>query len=631
MDNRFGAKDFFLMLLVLGVGVAVFLSMYQEDRRWEEIRTLNARVNEQTQILASINRRLESGLVVSNAPSQAGASSAGTAPARTERDESWARPGVPVTWPEPWEPVSDPRVFEDFASGGTLTEIFEGTPQKLTPYVYNDVYYARIVEEAVTEQLAMFDSATLEKKGVLAEAWQYDPNGMWLRVKIRDNARFSDGVPVTAEDVRWTVMDYVFNAELQADMFRSVMNVIKEVEVISEKVCEFRFHEPFFSNLTQALRNPILPKHFYSKFTAAQINEATGLLMGSGPYRFEKLSLEDQWKPPDDVVLVRNEQYWGRRPPPDRLRYSFISDNIARLTAFENGQGDIMRATPDQYRRKSEDPRFMERARPMAWTHMRSGYAFISWNAGERNGRPTPFADRRVRLAMTLSIDRERVNRDFYAGLGTVATGPFPPSQADPSIEPWPYDLEKAKALLAEAGWIDRDADGILENERGDEFEYEFLYSTGSTIGTPLSKYLVDQGARLGIRCKVRVVDWSAMEPIRNARDFDALTMAWSWSEPESDPNQIFHSSQIANQGDNWGQWNNPEADRLIELGRRTINDQERMQVWHQFHAVCHEEQPYTFLLEIPWIRFVSRRIHNVHPYPVSWDRREFFIPAELQ
>jgi peptide/nickel transport system substrate-binding protein len=647
MESRFALKDFLLLVIVLAVGVAVVLAMYQEDRRWAEARAMRDTLTEQTAMLANMQRRIEETQARvgdqasalkdiqdklargATLPAPASSSAAEARPGSTS--DSWARPGVPITRPRPWDVVKDPRAMPNYAEGGTLTEIFEGTPQKLTPYVYNDVYYARIVNEVVCESLAMFDSDSLKLRGWLAEAWQYDPEGMWLRVKIRDEARFSDGTPVTAEDVRYTYMDYVFNQEIQADVYRSQMNVVKGVKVISERVAEFEFVAPKFINLWGALRYGILPKHFYAQFTPSQINTSTGLLLGSGAYRVERPGLDGQWKPGEPLVLVRNEQYWGTRQPPDRLRYSFITDNVARLTEFENGRADIMRATPEQFRRKSQEPAFLEKNRAMAWTNMRSGYAFISWNCGERGGRPTPFSDKRVRQAMALMTDRDRINRDFYEGLAEVCVGPFPPSQSDPTVKPWPFDLDRARALLEEAGWKDRDGNGILENERGDEFAYEYTYATGSSLGEKVGKYLIDQGAKAGIKVTLRVTDWAAMQTMQDNKDFDALTLSWSWSNPESDPYQIFHSSQATNEGDNWGSWINPKADELIERGRRSVNEAERMQVWHELHRLIADEQPYMFLLNIPWIRFVSNRIENVHEHPVCWDRREFFIPRERQ
>lgn len=663
MESRFGLKDGVMLILVLAVGASVWLSMVQQDRYWPELKGLRDGVRDLSTQVGQLQRAIESqassappavpgpsdesvrelstkldaltalvrsGALSTPAPGSAAAQSPGAA-ASAPPGEPWARPGVPVTRPLAWTYNSDPSGRPDFAEGGTLTECYEGAPAKLTPYVYNDVYYSRIVEEVVCEQLAMYDAKTLEYRAWLAEAWQMDPGGLWMRVKIHDRARFSDGKPVTAEDVRYTFMDYVLNPELQSEMFKSEVAVVKDVLVISDKVVEFTFDEPKFNNKTAALRNPILPKHFYSAFTPAQINESTGLLVGSGPYRFERMDPNDQWTQPNPVVLVRNENYWGRRPPVERLRYTFITNNATRLVDFKSGNSDIIRAQPEQYHRESQDPEFAEKYKAIAWTNMRSGYAFVSWNCGERDGRLTPFHDKRVRQAMAHMIDIDRVNRDIYYDLATVATGPFPPSQGDPGIKPVAFDMERAKQLLTEAGWIDRNGNGVLENERGDEFKYEFLYASGSSIGPLLGQYLTDQGAKLGIKVSVKVTDWAAMESARNARDYDSLTMAWSWSNPESDPHQIFHSSQIQNQGDNWGQWNSPAGDALIDKARATVDDAERAKIWHEFNRLVYEEQPYLFLLKIPWIRFVSLRVENVNPYTVGFDRREIYIPKDRQ
>jgi len=544
------------------------------------------------------------------------------------RDISWARPDVEVTFPVPYTYVRNPENDPDFQTGGEFVEIFEAQFPKITPYLYSDVYGRRLVDGPVCEGLGRYDPDTLEWRGLLAEAWQYDPEGMWVRAKIHDNARFSDGVPVTAEDFRYTFHDLVFNQQIEAARFRSILNVIDRVEVIDDKVVEFHFVEPKFTNLTQALTMYVVPAHFYSQFQPSQLNQATGLMMGSGPYRLEVIDPDDQWSQGEDVVLVRNENYWRDvKPYFDRRRYTVVANNVARLTAYTNGEGDMMRATNEQYRNKTREPEFLEENYANAWINMRSGFGFIAWNCGERNGELTPFHDKRVRRAMTHLIDRERVLRDFAEGLGQIATGPFPPvsRQSNPNITPHEFSIETTEALLDEAGWIDRDGDGIRENEAGEPFEWEYTISNSSTFSDKIAQYLKDQCARVGIRCTIRKIDWAIFATTLDRRDFDAITMQWSNSSPESDPYQLWHSDSIANQGDNFTQWNNPEADRLIELGRITLDDDERMAVWHQLHAVFHDEQPYTFMLNSPWIRFISREVANVNPYSIGLDINEVY------
>lgn len=658
MNNRFGLKDAVQLLVVLGVGLVVLLGMVQDDRRWGRLNDLATAVEAQDAQLGQLIRRLDArsndirelttavqGLrgAVEALPRQAAvipaspggappADAASAVPALGAADESWARPGVPITRPKTRGVTADPRRLPGYAEGGTLVEVFEAQPPKITPYTYADTYGRRVVE-FVAEFLAEYSNDGTELHGVLADAWQMDPAGRWLRAHLRPNVRFSDGTPVTAEDVRYSFHDVMFNAEIESARFRSVYNVIRSVSVIAPNVVEFEFVAPKFNNEPLALRFPVIPKHFYSRFTPSQINAATGLLMGSGPYRLAQLDPDNQWTPGQDIVLVRNEQYWGTLPPIKEIRIRVQQDAIARLTAFENGESDMIRPSNEQYARKMADPAFRAKNQIFGWPNIRSGYAFIGWNCGQRAGRATPFADARVRRAMTLLLDRDRIKRDVFEDLGLVATGPFNPfaSQSNPKIKPMPYDLGEARRLLAEAGWEDRDGDNVLENARGDEFVFEFTTATGSEVGRRMSPYVKDQCALVGIRCEVRVIDWSVFQSVLKSRDFDALTMSWSPNDPEVDPYQVWHSRSIENQGDNFAQWSNPKADQLIEAGRLELDAQKRLAIWHELHQLIHDEQPYTFLCNLPWVRFLSPRVKNFTTHPLGMDYTEWYIPAAAQ
>ena len=664
MRSKFAIKDFVLLVLLSVVGLLVVLAMFQEDRRWNEVQTLQQQVGEQSSQMSRIEAKVDMASEATGGQSddrlaaiersqaailealQAGAASgvsmediqaridelaeSGAAPSR---DESWARDDGPaIQWQEPLDYATDPRMMDGYRTGGEFIETFEAQMPKVMPFIGQDVYSRRITDK-IFETLAAYDPVTLKVRGVLAEAWQYDTEGMWLRVKIRDNARFSDGEPVLADDVVYTWRDFIFNPVIEAERARSISDNVDEVVAIDERVVEFRFKGPLYSNLTVAMGNEVLPKHFYEQFTETQINQATSLVLGSGPYRLETLNIDDQWTPGRDFVLVRNEQYWGGAKPSLRvLRYNVIDDALASLTSFRNGDSDMMRPTSAQFVELADDPEFLEDNQALSWVNMRSGYSFIGWQAGERNGKLRPFHDVRVRQAMTLLLDRQRIVDEIYEGVGEVATGPNNrQSPAYPTdLEPWPHDMERAQELLAEAGWIDRDNDSILENEAGEEFDFEFTYAPSGPAIERLANYLVDQCAAVGIRCRKRPTDWSIFVQLFNSRDFDAITLGWSATAPESDPRQIFHSESIENQGDNFVQWSSPEADRLIDAGRAELDDAKRMEIWQELAHILHEEQPYTFMRDVPWLRFVSNDYHNVQTYPKGIEQREFFYNPDL-
>jgi peptide/nickel transport system substrate-binding protein len=633
MQNKFGLKDFVLMLLVSLIGVFLILSMVQDDRRWTQSQALETKIGSVEQQLARLENKIDEGVAVSSVlggPSLMNGQG-GTAVSQNADGSATDLMGLGVnaeSFPRP-SFVSDPRGNDDYQRGGVFTEIFEAQPDKVTPILGEDVY-GRRVQDLVCETLARFNPESLELEGVLAESWEYDSEGYWVRVKLRDNIRFSDGVEITAEDVRWTFHDYINNPELETESLRSIMIQIDHIDVLSEKVVEIHFVEPDAYNLQAALIFYILPKHFYSTFTPKQINQATGLTMGSGPYKFAELDPDNQWSPGQTVVLVRNEQYWGPKPAIDERRFLSITDDTARLTAFKNGEGSMILPTSPQFVDMVSRPDWAEQAYSLKWLNMRSGYSFVAWQCGPKGGEGelTPFADKRVRQAMTLNLDRELMVRDIWSGLDDVAVGPVnPPSPAaNPEIEPWPYDPDRAKVLLAEAGWIDRDGDGFLENERGDIFEFEFIRASGGGTAERMQKYIVDRCAAIGIRCVPKIVDWSLYNQILKTRDFDAIVLGWSASAPESDPTQIWHTNSIQNQGHNFIQWDAGQ-DVFIDKIKATLDFDERMDVFHDFHSLVHEEQPYTFIRVAKWKRFISKDFLNVHPYPKGLEQGEYYQP----
>ncbi len=620
MQNRFGLKDFVFLVLLLAIGGMILLSMMQEDRVWDQVINMNRNIERLESQMSIMERRLEEGIEISGtAPRQAGEP--------VQRDDSWARPDVEVEWQERPTFVNDPRDDEEYALGGEFIETFGAQPPTLTPYIYRDVY-GRYVIDQVVETLGRYHPETAEMTGVLAEAWQMDPDGMWLRVKIWDNARFSDGEPVTAEDVRFSHEDIGMNPEIQAERYRSAATLIDSVEVIDDKVIEFTFEEPRFNNKSTALTIYVIPKHFYEDFTSSQINESTGLLMGSGPFRMRNLDPDNQYRPGrDDIVLVRNEQYWGPRAALDGLRFEIINDELAELTNYRNRNADMMQPTPRQFNRYRDDEDFTARNNALKWYNLRSGYSFIAWNTSRE-----PFDDARVRRAMTHLIDRERIIRNIMEGIGEVATGPFNPrtDQANPEIEPLEYNVDRARELLAEAGW-EPDSEGVLRNERGDRFSFTYTVPSGVEAWEQIANYLRDQSARVGIRCEVDLRDWAVFSDMLRNRDFDALSMAWSLSAPETDPHQIWHSRQIGGGGDNFVSWENERADELIDSGRREMDFERRIELWRELHEIIHEEQPYTFMVSRPWLRFVNKRTENVHTYRTGLERPEFFMPLDNQ
>ena len=228
-------------------------------------------------------------------------------------------------------------------------------------------------------------------------------------------------------------------------------------------------------------------------------------------------------------------------------------------------------------------------------------------------------------------IDRERIVKDIKLGLATVNTGPFSSlsPQADPSIKPWPYDPAAAMKLLEEAGFK-KQGDKLLRPD-GSEFRFSLSYNAAREERKRIVSLVKDSLATAGIIVEPEATEWSVMLKRINDRQLDAACMGWS-GVIEEDPRQIFHSSSIAGTGDNWVNYSNPEFDKLIDAARSIVDEDKRMPLWHQAHAIIHQDQPYTFLYQEKELTYLDSRFEGMQPTKLGLSPSlEWYVPKALQ
>ena len=607
MENRFGLKDLFLFLLVCGLIVLVLLQMKQYDRQWDVVQEVRNQVNDQTKDLARIERMLQQGVVSTGLPTTTHA----------------APPDV------------DKRVRRihsapDFATGDDVVDVLLSPPDKLTALINVDLYSQQI-QSYVLDTLIDRDPVTLAWEPRVATDWKVSPDGLTIDFNMRRGITFSNGDPLTADDVVYTVQ-MVLNEKIEAPAQRVYYDKVKSCKKTGDYSVEFVFSEPYYLAFEVAGSTQILSKKFYSQFTPQQINESTGLLLGSGPYR---LPDPTSWKPEPGkpVVLVRNERYWGVPGGPDRLVWRIIELPAARMTALRNGEIDMFyQPAADQFDAAKADPQLSSTHNTFAIPTLDSGYRYIGWNE-KRADKPTFFADQRVRKAMTMLIDRQRIIRDIVHGYATISTGPFNPMspQTDPSIKPLPYDPEQAQKLLAEAGF--KRQNNALFGPDGKQFSFELMYPAGSSTGKRAATFLVDAMAQAGIVVRPAATEWTVLLQRTKERNFDALLAGWGGGAVEDDPQQIFSSSAIKGVGDNYVQYSNPKLDDAIDRARRTMDESQRMKIWHEVHRILHEDQPYTFLYADEELDIVDKRFKGVEPtkFGIVKQKNEWYVPRSMQ
>jgi len=626
MDRRFGFKDFVLAVLLVGVIVVVLLAMLQYDRQLERLNAIERTLQAHTRDLASIQRAIDRGVAVrrdsnqaQNAGADAGPSGGASSDGVDEHD----------AYPDPFARIRRAQASQGYARGDYLIDVFGVVPERLTPLISSDAY-SSAVQDQVLQSLAVRHPDTLEWMPLLAERWRVSEDGLTIEFDMRSEAVFSDGEPVSVQDVVFT-FNWIMNPDVEAPRARAYYQKIKDVSAVDGDTVRFVFNEPYFRAFEIAGGMQILPKHFYERFTASQFNRSTGLLLGSGPYR---LADPESWRPEPGkpVELVRNERYWGPLAPFEKRIWRVIENDAARLTTFRNGDVDRFGPTPEQYEKLLDDEALVDRTQHYVYRSPTSGYLYIGWNQ-KRGGESTPFADRRVRRAMTMLIDRRRMVEDIYLGYGQVVTGPFNPlsKQYDDSIEPWPFDIDRAKALLAEAGFEDRDEDGVIEGPQGRAFAFELTYPANSDMHERLVLMARDSMAKAGVVLNPKPAEWSVLLQRIDERSFEAVMLGWTGSL-EGDLYQIFHSDQAEPGGDNFISYTSDRLDRLIDRARRTVDESKRMPIWRQAHRTIHEDQPYTFLITRKSIVFLDDRLKNVERVKLGLNpAQEWYVPAPLR
>lgn len=611
MERRFTVKDLFLFAWLVLLLVMILLTMYMVDRQWIKMAEMQRTLTEQAASLQELARTVSSGQFSAQAPISNS-----------------------QTIPDAFERAYRATQMEGYAPGDWLASPFATGLKTLTPLVSSDAY-ASEVQTYVLESLLTRNPETLDWEGMVAKDWSISEDGLTITFQMREGLKFSDGKSMNAKDVEFT-FNFIMNEKIAAPRHRAYYSKIASVKATDKYEVVFQFKEPYFESLALAGGMPILPEHFYGQYLEKPqaFNQSTGLLMGSGPYRLED---PEGWTPDAGLVeLERNPYYWGPVLPPfNTLLWKVIENDSARLTTFRNGEIDLYSARPREYKTLLEDQTLRRRTKNLEYMSPTAGYNYIGWNQ-QRNGKPTLFADQRVRQAMTYLTDRQRIVEEIMLGYAEVAVSPFSPRspQHDKSIEPREYNLKKARELLAAAGFKDRDGNGVLEDADGKPFRFELVYFQDNEDTARIVLFLRDLYARAGVLMIPKPTEWSVMIDLLQRKDFDAITLGWT-SGVETDIFQIFHSSQTVAGGDNFVNYKNPRLDAIIEKARSTIDEEARMRLWHKAERILYEDQPYTFLIRSQSLVFIDDRMRNVQVTRLGLNKDivpvEWFVPAELQ
>jgi len=430
----------------------------------------------------------------------------------------------------------------------------------------------------------------------LATSWEFSQDNRILTFHLRDDAVWTDGVPVTAEDVRFT---FTVQKDRQiGSPGLEFKDFISTVEVVDPHTVRFHFTRVYPYQLMDANDGHIVPAHAWGKvpFDRWRTTDFEPIMVSSGPFRLASHN------PNQTLILERNPTYWGQpRPYLDRLVFRVVPELSSLTNQLMAGELDLIQGIPPrEAQRLRGDPDIEIVEFPSR------KWGFVAWN-----NRDPLFADRRVRRALTLGINRKAAVDAVYHGFARPAVGPVLSSMwaFNRNLPQLPYDLAQAAGLLAEAGWRRRDSDGALVRN-GRPFVFDLAYPATNTLRAELAVLIQADLARLGITVRPLQMEFTAFVAATETGEFDALL--WVWEEgTRVDLTGVWSSPSETAGSNNFIAYSNPEVDRLISASREEPDYTRSKVIFDRIQEIIVEDQPVTFLYEANEIVGINRRIRG--------------------
>jgi len=522
----------------------------------------------------------------------------------------------------------DPKIYSQdgpVADGDMLVESSIGDAKTLNPPLMSESTGGDIIG-LVFNGLLRYDE-NLKLEGCLAEKWSVSPDGKLITYRLRRGVKFQDGVEFTSADVLFTYQ--VFTNPKVNTPYASDYKYISRVETPDKYTVKVYYRQPFAPALS-ATFNMILPKHLLE---GKDINTCDfgRNPVGTGPYRFV------EWKTAQKIVLEANPDYWEGKPHIQRYVLRIIPDSASCFLSLLKGETDAIGAwttesmSAEQYVRQADNDKFTSRFNKFKTDQFM--YVFLGWNLEN-----PLFQDRDVRTALTLALDRNAIIQNVTYGLAKPCTGPFVPISwaYNPDVKALPFDPEKAKVLLKQAGWTDTDGDGVLDkviNGKKTPFSFKLYTAQGSTSQARIATILQEQYKSVGIHVETVVMEWTVLlSQYVETRKYDAMVMAWQLT-PDPDCYAIWHSSQTGQHQYNQIDYKNPEVDRLLVEGQTTLNQAKRQAIYRKIHQILYDDQACCFLYVPPALSALHKRFKGYHvtPLGLSGHPERWYVPKIQQ
>ncbi len=449
-------------------------------------------------------------------------------------------------------------------------------PKSLDPHAVTAVNDFRILMN-VYDGLVRYKDGTLEVEPSLAKSWTISPDGTEYTFELRNDVTFHDGTPFNAQAVEFNfdrMLDekhpYHDTGPFPLSFFFSA---VEDVDAVDADTVKFKLKEPyapFLSNLaypTGLIVSPDAVKKHGKEFGRNP--------SGTGAFKFA------EWQANAKVVVTRNDDYWDGAPSLEAVVFRPITDANTRVAEMLSGGIDVMVEIPPDSVSTFNGNGFTlhEQAGAHLW--------FLILNA-----KQGPFADKRVRQAVNYAIDKKSLVENVLQGTAEVAAGPTPPAFSwayNNSLQPYPFDPAKAKALLAEAGHANASLTFYV-TEGG----------SGMLDPVPMATAIQADLAKVGLKVKIETYEWNTflgkVNPGLEGKA-DMAEMAWMTNDPDTLPYLALRTGAWPDKGGfNSGYYSNPKVDELLEAARKSTDQNERARLYKQMQETVYEDAPWAFI-----------------------------------
>ncbi len=469
-------------------------------------------------------------------------------------------------------------------TASTLHMSISASPSRVNPILSTDSVSSQITRWIFNALITYDKDGKIKME--LAKGYRF-LDDTTLEFDLKQDVLWSDGEPFTAKDVLFTY-NTIISPKVYTPYSSSFAH-IKSVKMMGDYRVVVEYKYPYFKALESWMME-ILPEHILKDEEDLMTSEFNHSPIGTGAYTLKKFSISN------DIVLNANPAYFVHKPKIDRMIFHFLPDSSSQFLMLKSNKLDVGSLTPLQLERQIDD----EFRRDFTiFEEAAHSYSYVGLNL-----TMDKFKDKRVREALSLSIDRQELVDILYFGHGEICNGPFMPATGayNEDVKAPKQDIQRAKQLLKEAGY---------NEER--PFEFTLTTNTGSSRGYA-AEILQHQLKKAGVKVHLRVMEWQAfLNTVVLPRKFEAVLMGWSLGL-KPDAYSIWHSESSKKGGFNFVGYKNSRVDELIKKAEKIVDESRFNAIYREIFEHIAEDNPYLFLVIPNSITVVNKKIEPVSP-----------------